>query len=247
MRLLLLALSALASAGTLSAEVMVFSAASTREVMEQMAVAFQATGGEKVRFNFASSGALARQIEAGAPADVFVSANVRWMDDLCGKGLVEAASRRDLARNELVLVVPRESRLTLLDFPQGFPGRLAVGDFTSVPAGAYARAALLHAGWLGAVQDRLVKGTNVRTVLLHVERGEAEAGIVYATDARRSAKVRVIHVFPTESHPPIVYPAACLKSGGGGAKAFLDFLAGASGGEIWHQHGFLPAVGAWPR
>jgi molybdate transport system substrate-binding protein len=247
MRRLLLALSALASAGTLSAEVMVFSAVSTREVMEEAAAAFHAAGGETVRFNFASSGALARQIEAGAPAEVFVSANVHWMDDLVGKGLVETASRRDLARNELVLVVPRESRLTLLDFPRRLSGRLAVGDFTSVPAGAYARAALLHAGWLGAVQDRLVKGANVRTVLLHVERGEAEAGIVYATDARRSTKVRVLHVFPAGSHPSIVYPAACLKGAGRPAAAFLELLAGAGNGEIWRRHGFLPGVGAWPR
>ncbi|MBN2162590.1 MAG: molybdate ABC transporter substrate-binding protein, partial [Pontiellaceae bacterium] len=193
-----------------AAELTVFAAASTTDVMKELAEAYAKDGGEAVRFNFASSGALARQIDAGAPADLFISANTKWMDFLADKKLIKTETRSDIVKNSLVLVIPADSTMTYEGFPANLTGMLAVGDFKSVPAGTYAEAALRSLGWLDTVKGKLVKGTNVRTVLMYVERDEADAGIVYKTDAMQSEKVKIIGTFPAESHPPIVYPAACL-------------------------------------
>ncbi len=222
-----------------SAELTVFAAASTTDVMKELAATFEKCGGDKIRFNFASSGALARQIDAGAPADLFLSANVRWMDYLEGKNLLTADTLTDLVQNSLVLVAPKDSAMTYAGFPENLKGKLAVGDFKSVPAGTYAEASLKELGWLDVVQGKLVKGTNVRTVLMYVERGEVDAGIVYLTDAMQSDKVKVIGTFPANSHPPIVYPAACLKTGSTSAQAFLEFLKTEKAKAVFKQYGFI--------
>jgi molybdate transport system substrate-binding protein len=220
------------------AELTVFAAASTTDVMNELAGKFTAAGGEKVRFNFASSGALARQIDAGAPADLFVSANVKWLDFLDGKGLLDSPTRSDVVRNKLVLAAPLDSSMTYDAFPGALKGRLAVGDFRSVPAGAYAEAALTSLGMLDGLRGRLVQGASVRTVLLYIERGETDAGIVYLTDAMQSQRVKVLGAFPPDSHPPIVYPAACLKGTGDSARAFLDYIQSPAGGAVWEKYGF---------
>ena len=222
-----------------SAELTVFAAASTTDVMQELAEKYKAGGGEEIKFNFASSGALARQIDAGAPADLFLSANTKWMDFLAEKKLLLDETRSDLVKNALVLIAPRDSAMTYDDFPGNLKGMLSVGDFKSVPAGTYAEAALKALGWLDAATPKLVKGTNVRTVLMYVERGEADAGVVYLTDAMQSDKVKVIGTFPAESHPAIVYPVACLKTGES-ARGFLDFIQSDDAKAIWKKYGFAP-------
>jgi len=225
-----------------SAGLTVFAAASTTEVMKALAAAYEESGGEEIRFNFAGSGALVRQISSGAPADLFVSAHVKWMDFLEYRDLLAEDTRTVVACNSLVLIAPTGSTLTFEDFPGNLKGRLGVGDFRSVPAGAYAEAALTSLGWLDELQGRLVMGANVRTVLMYVERGEVDAGIVYRTDAMLSDKIRMVGTFPEDSHPSIVYPAACMKSAGPQARAFLDFILSDTGQAVWKKYGFTPAM-----
>jgi molybdate transport system substrate-binding protein len=222
------------------AELTVFAAASTTDIMKEMAAAFKAQGGGDIRFNFASSGALARQIEAGAPADFFISANVKWMDYLQEKGLIDVPTRVDVVRNALVLAVPEDSSMTFAGFPGNLKGMLAVGNPQSVPAGTYADAALKKLGWFDAVQSHLVKGSSVRTVLMYIERAEVDAGIVYMTDAMQSDKVKVIGEFLGDSHPPVIYPATCMTGSGGGAKAFLAFIQTPEMKAVWEKYGFTP-------
>ena len=177
---------------------------------------------------------MARQIEAGAPADIFISANEEWMDDLAKKSLIQTNTRFNLAANSLVLIAPGGSTLA---FDGNIKGRLAVGDFNSVPAGIYAREALSAMGWLDALKSRLVMGTNVRTVLMYVERGEVAAGIVYATDAQASEKVVTVGTFPNESHSAILYPAAACSTHET-VPAFMNFLRSPEAQSILSQNGF---------
>ncbi|QBG48118.1 molybdate ABC transporter substrate-binding protein [Verrucomicrobia bacterium S94] len=170
----------------------VFAAASTTDAMKELAAAYEENGGETVRFNFASSGALARQIEAGAPADLFVSANVKWMDWLEEKSAVQNGTRFNLAANSLVLTAPPVSTVK---FDGTVPGKVAVGELKSVPAGMYAKEALEHLGWYREWKPQLVQASSVRTALLYVQRGEVSAGIVYATDAK-AAGLPVVGIFP---------------------------------------------------
>lgn len=238
-RLILFIIVALALTGR--AELTVFAAASTTDIMKEMAAAFKTKGGDEIRFNFASSGALARQIEAGAPAGVFISANEEWMNYLQEKELIDVTARANIVRNALVMAVPSGSAMTFAGFPGNLKGMLAIGDPQSVPAGAYADAALKYMGWFDAVQGKVVKGSSVRTVLMYVERGEADAGIVYMTDALQSDKVKVIGEFPAGSHPAVIYPAACMKDAGEHAKAFLDFIQTPEMKAVWKKYGFTPA------
>lgn len=225
------------AAGAARAELTVFAAASTTDVMRRLAADYTKDCGEMIRFNFAASGALAKQIEAGAPADVFVSANPKWMDYLEEKKLLIPATRTNITRNVLVLITPHESAMSFDEFPANLMGKLAVGDFQSVPAGTYAKAALTSMGWLDDVQDQLVKGSSVRTVLMYVERGEVDAGIVYLSDARQSDNVRILGAFPADTHPPILYPAAvCSKNKS--AQQFLNFMSSPEAGRIFQSHGF---------
>lgn len=216
------------------ADLTVFAAASLTEAMKALAADYADRGGEAVRFNFASSGALARQIDAGAPADLFVSANGKWMDWLEERKLVDKTTRFSLAGNTLAMIAPTGSDLS---FDGQISGRLAVGDFSSVPAGMYAKQALEHMGWLDALKPKLVMGSNVRTVLMYVERGEVDAGIVYASDAMASDNVKIVGTFPAESHSPIVYPVAAC-SGKASAREFLAYLKTDEAKTILENHGF---------
>ena len=223
------------TAATARPELTVFAAASLTDALKELARTFHAQTGIPIRFNLASSGVLARQIEAGAPADVYISANTEWMDWLETRSVLQPQTRFDLAANTLVLIVPAGSTQP---FDGTIDGRIAVGDFKSVPAGRYAQEALLYMGWLETLRPHLVMASNVRTALMYVERGEVEAGIVYATDAKRSAAVSVAGTFPPEAHSPIRYPAAAC-SPKQEAVTFLEFLTTPPAGIILESHGFI--------
>ena len=246
-RRLLLGLAALALPGVARAAPsgpLVFAASSLTESMTAVGAAWAARGHPAPVFTFDASSRLARQIEAGAPADLFVSADLAWMDALAGKGLLLDGTRLDLLGNALVVVVPAASTLRVgspADLARPEVRRLALAG-ESVPAGAYARAALASAGAWDAVAARVVNGDHVRAVLGWVATGEADAGVVYATDARVEPRVRVAYVFPAASHPPIVYPAAVPKGAPHAAEAaaFLAFCAGPEGRAIFAAAGFPP-------
>lgn len=227
-------------------DVTVFAAASLTNAMEDVARAYRAATGRAVRLSFAASSALARQIEQGAPASLFVSADEQWMDYLERRGLIVRDTRATVLSNRLVLVVPVRDRRDValrpgFDFGAllGPDGRLACGDPAHVPAGRYAREALTWLGAWPAVERRLVRADNVRVALAYVERGEVPAGIVYATDAALSSRVRVAGTFPQDSHTPIAYPAAVVARGDTpAARAFLAFLRGESARAIFERYGF---------
>lgn len=226
----------------------VFAAASLTEALQAAGVAYSARTGVPVRFSFASSAAIARQLQAGAPADIFVSADVEWMDYAQSHGLIAPATRADLARGQLALIAPAGSSVRLR-IGQGMPlvaalgaaGRLAIGDPGSVPAGRYARAALQSLGVWDGVMGRLAPAENVRTALAYVARGEAPLGIVYETDARAEPRVHVIGIFPAASHKPIVYPIALTRHAVPSAGGFAAFLRSAPGQAIFRRFGFLAA------
>jgi molybdate transport system substrate-binding protein len=198
-----------------------------------------------LRFSFAASSVLARQIESGAPADVFFAADQDWMDYLQQRGLVAADSRRDIVSNTLVLVAPAASA-TKLHIEPGFAlakamgerGRLALADPDTVPAGRYAKAALTHLKAWDSVSGRLVPADNVRTALNFVARAETPLGIVYGTDARVEPRVRVVDVFPASSHEPIRFPAAVASKARPQARGFVDFLSGSAAREQFDSAGF---------
>ena len=237
-------------AGPLSARaeevpVTVFAAASLKTALDEAAGLWRKAGHPAPVLSYAASGALAKQIEAGAPADVFIGADLDWMDYLQGKSLIDPASRVALFGNRLVLIAPRESPLTARIAP-GFAlagligtGRMAVGEARSVPAGKYARAALDHLGVWEAVSGHLAETDNVRAALALVSRGEASVGIVYQTDAAADPGVKVLDTFPADSHPAILYPGAVVAaSGNGAARAFLAFLASEDAWPVFARQGF---------
>lgn len=223
---------------------LVLAAASLQESMTAAADAWARKGHPKPVISFAASSALARQVEAGAAADLFVSADEEWMDALAAKGLIVPATRRDFLGNRLVIVAPAGSRVTIPLAPGPLArvlgaGPLAMADTESVPAGKYGKAALTRLGVWDAVSAKVVRAENVRAALALVERGAAPLGIVYATDARASAKVRIAGVFPTSSHPPIAYPIARLKaSANAEGEAFRRFLVSREGKAIFVRFGF---------
>ncbi len=214
--------------------------------MTEAADAWAARKNARPVVSFAGSPALARQIEHGAPADLFVSADEEWMDYVAGKGLIRAGTRVSFLSNRLVLIAPAGSR-TRLAIGRSFPlaralgnGRLAMADPDAVPAGKYGKAALENLGVWASVQGKVARAENVRAALALVERGEAPFGIVYATDARASARVRVVGTFPAGSHPAITYPIAVLKaSTSPGADGFRRFLLSREGKAIFARRGFV--------
>jgi molybdate transport system substrate-binding protein len=222
-----------------------FAAASLTDVLGEIGPAWTARSGVAVRFSFAGSSALARQIEAGAPAGVFVSADQEWMDYLAQRRLIQPATRTDIAGNSLVLVAPADRRLQLSIAPGfalaralGRNGRLAMGDPQSVPAGKYAKAALTALGVWDEVANRIIAADNVRTALNFIALGEAPLGIVYATDVRGSDRVRVVGILPAATHEPIIYPAAVTVRGDADAAAFARFLGSAEARTIFRRYGF---------
>jgi molybdate transport system substrate-binding protein len=225
----------------------VFAAASLKESMDEAALAFQRDTGQAVRVSYAGSSALARQIEQGAPADVFVSADLDWMDELQSRGLIDTATRSELLGNTLVLVAPKNSVAAPVELQQGADlrpllgarGRIALALVDSVPAGKYAKAAFTSLGMWDALQPRAAESENVRAALLLVARGETPLGVVYGSDALAEPRARVLATFPEDSHPPIVYPAAKVKaSAHPRAAAFVRWLRTPGASAIFRSHGF---------
>ncbi len=219
-----------------AADVTVFAAASLKNALDDAVKAYQAKTGDKVVVSYAASSALAKQIEAGAPADIFFSADLDWMDYLAQKNLIDTASRKTLLGNTLVLVAPKDSAVALTigkDFPLlealGSDGKLAMASVDSVPAGKYGKAALTSLGVWDAVSSRVAQADNVRAALAFVAQGEAPLGIVYGTDAKAEPAVKVVGVFPEQSHPKIQYPVTLLASAKPEARKFLDFLESLGG------------------
>lgn len=231
----------------------VFAAASLSDALQAVGKAYTARTGAAVRFSFAASSLVARQIESGAQADLFVSADTQWMDHVERAGLIAPGSRRKLLRGRLVLIAPADARVRLR-IARGFPlaaalgpgGRLAVGDPDYVPAGSYAKAALTSLGVWPGVQGRLACADNVRVALSYVARHEAPLGVVYETDARAEPGVRIVGIFPESSYPPIDYPVATLRRAGPGAardvgrgaRAFSAFLGSGEAKAIFRRFGF---------
>jgi molybdate transport system substrate-binding protein len=222
----------------------VYGAASLANVLQVIGDGFTTATGIPVKLSFAASSQLARQIESGSPADVFFSADPEWMDYLEQHDLIQKPSRANVLGNRLVLIAPADSTVRLRIAPN-FPlraalgtGRLATADPDTVPAGRYARSALLNLGVWNDVADRLVPAENVRSAMVFVARGEAPLGIVYETDARVDRKVRIIDVFPAGTHPPITYPLALTRSASPAAARFVDYLRGPAGRAAFERYGF---------
>jgi molybdate transport system substrate-binding protein len=247
-RLLLVALivALAATAPAQAATVTVFAAASLKEALDAHARAFQAATGDRVVVSYAASNALAKQIDAGAPADLFIAADHDWMDYLEQRKRLLEGTRVDLLSNALVLIAPASSRATLGIAPS-FPlaaalgsERLAMAHPDSVPAGKYGKRALESLGVWTAVEKQVARADSVRAALALVSRGEAPFGIVYRTDAMADKGVRIVDTFPARSHPPIVYPAARIAEGRSpaAAKALLDHLRSPAAAAVWQSHGF---------
>jgi molybdate transport system substrate-binding protein len=241
----LLALGFLAFARMAAADtVTVFAAASLKEALDENAKAYQAKAGDRIVVSYAASPALAKQIEAGAPADLFISADLDWMDYLEQRRLIKPDTRRNLLKNRLVLIAPADSKVSV-NIARGFPlarllgdGRLAMANPDAVPAGKYGKAGLEALGVWKDVQSRVASAENVRAALVLVSRGEAPLGIVYRTDAAADPKVRVVGLFPENTHPPIVYPIAMTVTGKPPAEAFLKWLGQPEAEATFAKHGF---------
>lgn len=226
--------------------VVVFATASLKNALDAAVASYTAETGKAVVVSYESSSALARQIEHAAPADIFFSADLAWMDYLAERGLIVPDTRQSLLGNSIVLVVPADSNATTTVAPNfdlagllGADGRLAMANVESVPAGKYGKASLETLGVWPSVADRIVQGDNVRAALAFVATGEAPAGIVYATDAVAEPKVRVLGTFPADSHPPIVYPVALTASSTNpDARAFLDFVKSPAAAPAFTAQGF---------
>jgi molybdate transport system substrate-binding protein len=235
-------------------EITVYAAASMTDALEAIAVPLRAKG-VAAKFAFGSSSTLARQIENGAPADVFVSADEEWMNYLAMRNLIVADSRKNFAGNDLVLIAPADKPIKIeisraTDFPAllGPQGRIATGDPAHVPVGRYAKAALENLGLWNAVGNRIAGAENVRVALTLVERGEAPLGIVYGTDAKTSPRVAIVGVFPAGSYPPVTYPAAIVaKRDTKPARGFIAFLVSAEGKAILQRFGFSTPNSAAPN
>jgi len=245
---LLAAAALLAATGIAHADgepLVVFAAASLKNALDEVDARFERESGRRTVASYAASSALARQIEAGAPADVFISADLDWMDYLDSRGLIRPVTRTRLLGNQLVLVGPADHPAAI-EIGPGFPlsaalrsGRLAMADPNSVPAGKYGRAALESLGVWNTVSARIAPAESVRAALLLVSRGEAPLGIVYRTDAVADPGVRIAGRFPPDSHPPIVYPAAVTTgSKHPGAMAYMSFLGSAAAGSAFEKQGF---------
>jgi len=228
-----------------AAEIVVFAAASLKEALDDAVRAYGNQSGDEVKISYAASSALAKQIENGAPADVFISADLDWMDYLQQRNLVKPGTRKSLLGNRLVIIAPADSDLKL-DIKPGFDlagalkgGRLAMADPDSVPAGKYGKAALETLGVWNSIRAAIASAANVRAALVFVSRREAPLGIVYATDAAADPQVKIAGVFPPESYPPIIYPIALTtESKNPSAVRLLEFLVSPAARLIFEKRGF---------
>jgi molybdate transport system substrate-binding protein len=228
-----------------AAEIRVLAAASLREAMDDQARRFEAASGDKVVVSYGASNALAKQIEAGSPADLFISADLDWMDYVDTRHLLAPGTRVDLLRNRLVLIAPAANPVRL-DIAPGFAlaqaldsGKLAMANPDSVPAGKYGKQSLVALGVWKSVEARVARAENVRAALVLVARGEAPLGIVYNTDAMAEPGIKVVGTLPASSHPPIVYPAAVLASSkSSAAVTLLAALQSPQARAVWEKYGF---------
>jgi molybdate transport system substrate-binding protein len=242
---LLLCMTIGSSSLALAADVTIFAAASLKEAMDDQAKQFEAGTGNKVVVSYGASNALAKQIEAAAPADIFISADLDWMDYLEQRNLLAPGTRINLLRNALVLIAPASSKATLKIAPNFALAaalgteKLAMANPDAVPAGRYGKSALEKLGVWASVEKQVARAENVRAALLLVSRGEAPFGIVYSTDALSDKGVRVVDTFPPDSYPPIVYPAAVLASSKSpAARQLLDYIRSPSARPVWEKYGF---------
>jgi molybdate transport system substrate-binding protein len=223
----------------------VFAAASMKNALDEVDALFTKQSGIKVVASYAASSALMKQIEQGAPADVFLSADIDWMDYGVKHDLIKTDTRKDLLGNRLVLIAAKDSKIGDVKIAPGFDlaalagsGRIATGDVRAVPAGLYAKAALEKLGIWSSVEPKLAMADNVRAALVLVSRGEAPLGIVYETDAKIEPSVKIVGVFPEDSHPPIIYPVAMTKSAKPDAAQYLTFLTTPAAKAVFEHYGF---------
>ncbi len=237
--------SGLGPAAAQGRDVLVFAAASLKNALDEIAAQWQRETGKKVAISYAASNNLIRQIEQGAPADIFISADLDWMDYGQQKNLIKPETRGNLLGNRIVLIAPRDSTVTVKIGP-GFDlaaalkgGRLAMGNVDAVPAGKYGKAALEKLGAWDGVKDRIAQAESVRAALLLVARGETPLGIVYQTDAASEPGVKIVGTFPADTHPPIIYPAALTKDSTSAAAAdFLKYLRSPAARPAFERQGF---------
>jgi len=238
----------LSTVGTAPAQdktITIFAAASLKNALDDIDAAYTQRSGTKVTVSYAASSALIKQIENGAPADVFASADLDWMDYGTQKDLINTSTRVSLLGNRLVLIAPKDSKITNVTIGQGFDlaglagdGRIATGDVQSVPVGKYAKGALEKLGSWQAAQSKFAMTDNVRAALVLVARGEAALGIVYSTDAKVEPGVKIVGTFPADSHPAIIYPFAATKTAKPDAIPYLTFLRSGAAKDIWEKYGF---------
>jgi molybdate transport system substrate-binding protein len=222
----------------------VYAAASLTNALNDIAAAWTKENHPQPKLVYAASSTLAKQIESGAPADIFASADLKWMDYLDTGKHIASATRINLLGNSLVLIVPKSKRFAIEMKPefaidQAFAGKLCMGEPTTVPAGIYGKQALQSLHWWDKMQTRVVGTDDVRTALAFVERGECALGIVYATDAAVSDRVEVLATFPEETHDPVVYPFALVDGARPEARAFLDYLSGPTAKGVFTHYGFI--------
>jgi molybdate transport system substrate-binding protein len=224
-------------------KVTIFAAASLTNAVTDIAAQYEQEQSVQIQSSFASSSTLAKQIEKGAPADIFISADTKWMSYLQNKNLLKADSRINLLGNQLVLISPKNRAFKVdmdkhFNIAGAFSGKLCTGQLDSVPAGIYAKQSLTSLNWWNAIKMRIVGTQDVRAALIFVERGECDAGIVYATDAKVSNKVEVLSIFPEASHDLIVYPLALVKNANTSATGFYDYLKSEKAKVIFNKYGF---------
>lgn len=238
------ALRAFAQGSGASGPVIVFAAASLKNALDDAASAWQKEWGSPAKISYAASSTLAKQIEEDAPAQIFISADEKWMDYLAAKELIKPESRSDLLGNKLVLIAPKDSAVSMnlepgADLTKALNGgRLAVGIVNSVPAGIYAKAALEKLGLWQNVADKLAQAESVRAALLLVSRGESPLGVVYQTDAASDPNVKIVATFPEDSHPPILYPIALTQKACAPAAAFLAYIKSEKAAAFFKAQGF---------
>jgi molybdate transport system substrate-binding protein len=227
----------------------VFAAASMKNALDDVDAAYTKKTGVKVLVSYAASSALMKQIEQGAPADVFVSADLDWMDYGSKKKVIKDDTRVNLLGNKIVLIAPKDSKINHVDIGQGFDlaklagdGRVTTGDVKSVPVGKYAKAALEKLGAWKAVEPKMAMAESVRAALALVARGEAVLGIVYETDAKIEPKVKIVGAFPEDSHPPIIYPVAATAAAKGDTAGYIAFLRSPDAKTIFEKYGFTALV-----
>ena len=223
----------------------IFAAASMKNALDDVDASYTAKTGTKIVASYAASSVLAKQLEQSAPADIFISADLEWMDYSAGKKTINDASRLNLLGNKLVLIAPKDSKIDNVTIGQGFDlaklagdGRIATGDVASVPVGKYAKSALEKLGAWQAAQPKFAMADNVRAALTLVARGEAVLGIVYETDAKVEPGVKVVGAFPADSHPAIIYPVAATTTAKAEASSYLTFLRSAAAKTIFEKYGF---------